>query len=136
YEIGLDLEWQPLNRGARARNERAKFQQAQAEASISNLEQLIDAELYQAAVETRRQWERIRATEAAVQAREEELRAMREQFEVGLATTLDVLTIQEHLVEARLDAATARVRYIQSLTNLYAREGTLLDRRGVRLASD
>lgn len=131
YEVGLDLEWQPLNRGARARADRARFEQAQAEAALHNLGQLIDAEVHQASVEVWRQWERIQATRSAVQSREEELRAVREQFEVGIATTLDVLLVQENLIQARLDAATAQVRYIQTLTELYAVEGTLLDRRGV-----
>ncbi|MDK2972725.1 MAG: outer membrane protein [Candidatus Sumerlaeota bacterium] len=131
YELGLDFEVQPLNRAERARQQRAEFELAQAEAAVANLEQLIDAQVQEAAVEARRQWERIGATATTVAAREEELRAVREEFDVGLATTLDVLAVQERLVQARLDAATAKVRYIEGLTELYWREGTLLERRGV-----
>lgn len=131
YEIGANLEWQPLNRAARARDRRARFQQQQAEASILNLEQLIDADVYQAAVEVERQWQRIIATREAVDARREELRAVQAEYEVGLGTNLDVLTVQENLVTAQLEEVTARIRYIQGLTELYAREATLLDRRGI-----
>lgn len=131
YEAGLRLEWEPLNRAARARAARAQFQQTRAEAAIANLEQLLATDVRQAALEVERQWQRYIAVQQTVAGRTEELRAAQAQFDVGFSTTLDLLQIQVQLIQSQVDVVTARVRYIQALTNLYAEEGTLLDRRGV-----
>lgn len=40
---------------------------------------------------------------------------------------------QRLLIEARVEAATAKIRYRQALASLYRTEGTLLDRRGIRV---
>jgi outer membrane protein TolC len=47
---------------------------------------------------------------------------------------LDVLQVQRDYIQSQVDDATARVRYIEALTELYAAEGTLLERRGISLA--
>ena len=52
---------------------------------------------------------------------------------MGAASNIDVLLVQSALIQAQLDEVTARIRYIQALTNLYYSEGTLLDRRGVEI---
>jgi len=131
YNIGLNFQMQPLNRAERARDARARFQRAQAEAALANFEELLELDVRRSAVEIERQWERILATEEVVRGREEQLRAARERVLAGLITTLDSLQIQRDFVQAQVDLATARIRYIQSLTELYRREGTLLDRRGI-----
>ncbi|HOZ47541.1 MAG TPA: TolC family protein [Candidatus Hydrogenedentes bacterium] len=131
FQVGLSFEVSLTNRAERARHLRAMFQQEQAEASVSNLEQLIEAEVRQAAVEAERQWQRIQATEKEVASREEELRVEQDQFRVGRSTNLDVLQVQQGLIQAKVDEVTARVGYIQAITALYRTEGTLLERRGV-----
>lgn len=131
YDIGLQFEMQPLNRAERARDSRARFQRDQAEAAIDNLAELLELEVRLAAVEAERQWERIVATEEVVAGRQEQLRAAQEQVFAGLITTLDALQIQRDFVQAQVDLATSRIRYIQALTELFRREGTLLDRRGI-----
>jgi outer membrane protein TolC len=50
-----------------------------------------------------------------------------------MATNLDVLQVERDFIESQVDDATARVRYIQALTQLYAAEGTLLERRGISM---
>ena len=131
YEVGLSLEIDPINRSQKSTHQRALFQQQQAEVSILNLEQLIEAEVRSAVIEVQRQWEKIMATKELVKSREEELKVEQAQFVVGRSTNLDVLQVQENLIQAQLDEVTSRIHYIQSLTSLYQVEGTLLDRRGV-----
>ncbi|MCX5770911.1 MAG: TolC family protein [Candidatus Hydrogenedentes bacterium] len=131
FAVGVSLEVPLLNRAERARYRRARFIEAQAEASVGNLEQLLEAEVRAAVVEVGRQWERVTSTRAAVVAREEQLRIQQDRFSVGMSTDLDVLLVQRDLIQAQVGEVTARVQYIQALTNLYKAEGTLLARRGV-----
>ena len=131
YEFGLSLDIDPLNRGQKSSYQRALFQQQQAEVSILNLEQIIEANVRSAVIEVRRQWERISATGKVVKSREEELEVEKSQFVVGRSTNLDVMQVQNNLIQAQLDEVSARIQYIESLSSLYQMEGTLLDRRGV-----
>jgi outer membrane protein TolC len=61
------------------------------------------------------------------------LRIAQDRNAVGKATNLDVQIVQRNLIQAEVDEGTARVGYIEALTSLYAAEGTLLERRGIRL---
>jgi outer membrane protein TolC len=131
YEAGVSLDVSPLNRGERARNDRAELGVDRAEAALSNLEQLVETDVRQAVIEAQRQWEQIAANREVVKSREEELRVERGRFVVGKSTNLDVLQVERNLIEAQLNEVTARVRYIEALTDLYSAEGTLLDRRGI-----
>ena len=136
FRVGLDFETPILYRGERARHDRAKLYQAQAGASVSDVEQGVATQVRQAIVEVERQWERIGATQEAVNSRLEELRIAQDRNAVGKATNLDVQIVQRNLIQAEVDEVTARVRYIEALTGLYAAEGTLLERRGIRLDSE
>lgn len=131
YQVGVTFDMSPINRAERARYRRAKFERESSEAALSNLEQVIEAEVRNAVIEAQRQAERIPATQETLKSRQEELRVEEGRFRVGISTNIDVLLIQQALIQAQLDEVTARVRYIQALTALYNREGTLLDRRGV-----
>jgi len=131
FAVGVSLQVPLLNRGEKARYRRARYIEERAEASVANLEQLLEAEVRAAVVEVERQWERVAATRAAVEAREEQLRIQQDRFSVGMSTDLDVLIVQRDLIQAQVGEVTARIQYIQALTNLYKAEGTLLARRGV-----
>jgi outer membrane protein TolC len=133
YRFGLQFEVPILNRGERARYTRAKLGREQAETAIANLQQMLDTQVHQAAVEVERQWQRIAATQEAVASRQEEMRVQQDRYSVGLSTNLDVLQVQRDLIFAQVNEVTARVSYIQALVGLYAAEGTLLERRGVTL---
>ena len=134
YQFGLSLDMSPLNRAERANHRRAKFSQQQAEVALENLERVIEAEVRQAALEVERQWERIGATDEVVKSRKDELEVEQSRFMVGKSTNLDVAQVHRDLIQAQLEEVTARVRYIQAITSLYLKEGTLLSRRGVSVA--
>jgi len=131
YEAEVTLDVSPLNRAERARNDRAELEVDRAEAALSNLEQLVETDVRQAVIEAQRQWEQITANREVVKSREEELRVERGLFVVGKSINLNVLQVERNLIEAQLNEVTARVRYIEALTDLYSAEGTLLDRRGI-----
>ena len=50
----------------------------------------------------------------------------------GKSTGYAVLQVQRDLVSANLDEAQARTAYTNALISLYGRDGTLLQRRGVK----
>lgn len=134
YSVGLQFETALFNRAERARFRRAQLSQERGSDYIAQLEEEIAAEVRQALVEVSRQWERLAATAQAVLSRNEAVRVIQGRHEVGKATNLDVLQVQRDYIQSQVDDATARVRYIESLTELYAAEGTLLERRGISMA--
>lgn len=129
--IGVQLGLPLTRRGEAARWERARLDRDRAEAALEDLALRVAEQVRAAAVEVQAQWPRVAATRDAVTAREEELRIEQDRYEVGMARHLDVLLVQRLLIEARVEAATSRVRYRQALASLYRAEGTLLDRRGI-----
>ncbi len=133
YSVGLQFEIALFNRAERARHLRAQLSQERGAGYITQLEEEIAADVRQAMVEVDRQWERLAATTEAVLSRREAVRVIEGRHEVGKATNLDVLQVQRDLIQSQVDDATARVRYIEALTDLYAAEGTLLERRGIAL---
>ncbi len=133
YAVGLNFQMPILNRGERARHQRARFEEDRALAAIFNLEQLIEVDVRSACVEVERQWERHQATQAAVEARQEELRIEQDRYMVGMSTNLDILQVQRNLIASQVQEVTARIDYIRALTQLFRAEGTLLERRGINM---
>ena len=136
YRIGAQFETPILYREEKARFTRAKLTARQAALSVTDLEQAIATQVRQAVVEVERQWERIGAAEEAIKSRAEQLRVTEGRNAVGKTTNLDLFLVQRDFVQAQVDQITARVKYVQALTGLYAAEGTLLDRRGISLDAE
>ena len=124
------------NRAEKARYQRARLQEEQAEAVVWRVEQTIESEVRKAVVSVQRHAEQIAASEQEVASREKELDIETEQFRLGRSTNLNVLQVQRDLVEAKVAEATARVRYFQAVAALYRSEGTLLTRRGIVLDNE
>lgn len=133
YSIGIEFQTPLLNRAEKARHLRARLTSDRADRSLAELEQLVAADVRRAAVEVEKQWQRLASTHEAVQSREEQLRVAQGRYAVGKTSNLDLLIVQRDYIQAQVDEVTAKVRYIQALTDLYTAEGTLLERRGIRV---
>ncbi|HPO12161.1 MAG TPA: TolC family protein [Candidatus Hydrogenedentes bacterium] len=133
YRIGIEFQTPILYRAERARLKRAKLYHGQGERSVAELEQALAAEVRQAAIEVEKQWQRIQSTQKALVSRTEQLRVEKGRNEAGRTTNLEYLRVQRDFIQAQVDEITARIKYIQALSSLYAAEGTLLDRRGITL---
>lgn len=133
YTVGLELDMPLGNRAERARHRQAILVETQVERILTDTAQRIRSEVREALTNVRSQWAQIEAAELAERSRVEELRIEQDRYEVGLVTNLDVLQVQRLLIEAQVAAATARAEYIKAITTLYAAEGTLLERRGIRM---
>lgn len=134
YRLVLEVEVPLVGRGELARYRSARLSELRAEALLEDTALRVAEEVRRAVIGVETEWARVEATAEAVASREEELRIERERYEAGEGRNLDVLAIQRLLVEARVAAATATVRYLQALTDLDRAEGTLLEERGIALA--
>lgn len=134
FSAGLILSHDLDDRQARARDLAARASWRQAKESVENLRQLIDLDVRLAVNEFKRSRQQIAATKATRLLQEETLKAEMERFDVGASTALLVAQAQRDLLASAIDEVEAIVNCRQALVKLYLAEGSLLERRGVRLA--
>jgi outer membrane protein TolC len=138
YDVtaGVNFEFSLPNRQARAQHARSTYTRQQLEASVTNMEQMVQHDVRSAHVEVLRSRQQIEATLVARDLQEQKLLAEQEKFRVGKSTNFLVLQAQRDFVASQLDEARAMVAYLDALVNLYLQEGTLLERRGIESYTD
>jgi outer membrane protein len=82
-------------------------------------------------IEVLRTRQQINATRVTRELQEKKLDAELEKFRVGKSTNYLVLQAQRDFTASQRDEVHSMVSYLNSLTNLYLMEGTLLERRGI-----
>lgn len=134
FSAGASLSYVLGNRAAQARDEEARASRQQAAAAVANLAQLVELEVRLAATQVERARQQITATAATRVLREQTLRAEQERFRVGASTSLLVAQAQRDLVASQIAEVEAIIGYRIFLIDLYVAEGSLLERRGIRMA--
>ncbi len=129
--IGVELEYPPLNRSARATHRRAVLTRDQSTAALQNLSELAEQDVRSAYIEVLRAREQVSATAATRKYREEALEVEIAWFQVGKSTSLVVNIAQRDLLSSRVAEVEAVVNYLTALVDLYRLEGSLLERRGI-----
>ena len=124
------------NRQAKAQDRAARVSRHQAEDSVENLKQLVELDVRLAVNEFERTRKQITATRATRLLQDETLKAEKERFDVGVSTALLVAQAQRDLLLSTINEAEAIINCRKSLIRLYLAEGSLLERRGIRLARD
>jgi outer membrane protein TolC len=124
------------NRAAEARDLAARTAESQAADAIHNLEHLIRLDVRLALNEVERARKQIAASKATRMFEEETLSAENKRFDVGASTALLVAQAQRDLLASRIAEVQAIVNYRLALIQLYLAEGSLLERRGIRIAGD
>ncbi|MDG5816671.1 TolC family protein [Chitinispirillales bacterium ANBcel5] len=130
-EGGLTLSFPVTQGGARERHRRAQLSKEQLCLSIENMVRLIEYEVRSAYAEVNRAYKQIEAASVTESLQKEKLRAEEEKFAAGKSTGFLVLQAQRDLIGAQIEKARARVAFSNSVTDLYLKDGTLLERRGV-----
>ena len=130
---GLRLSRPLSNRAAEARHTAARAGRRQVEEALANLSQLIRLDVRLAINELDRSRQQITASAATRALQEKTLAAEKERFDVGASTTLLVAQAQRDLLASRIAEIEAIVQYRLALVNLYLAEGSLLERRGIRI---
>lgn len=133
---GLRISTRLGNRTAQASHLAAQASRDQAQAALENLKSLIHLDVLLAANEAKRTREQIEASKVTRQLQEQTLEAEQERFRVGDITSLLVAQAQRDLLVSRLAEIEAIVEYRIALVRFFQAEGSLLERRGIRLNFD
>jgi len=129
--VGVAFEYPPINRAARAADQRARLTRQQSAEAVGNFSQLIEVDVRTAYLEVLRTREQVAATAVTRRLREETVRAETEKFRVGKSTTLLVAQAQRDLLVAQIFEVQAMTGYLKAFVELYRLEGSLLERRGI-----
>ncbi len=135
YEFATGIRFSSYigNRAAKARQIAARVSSSQASAAVENLKNLVKLDVLLAVNELTRTREQITASTATRRFEEQTLKAEQERFSVGDTTSLLVAQAQRDLLVSQLNEIQAIVEYRIALVQLYLAEGSLLERRGIRL---
>ena len=120
-QFNLGLSWPIFNRFQREQQiatANSSAELADASAAESRRQVLANVTAALAALDAARL--RIGITQTSVQAAQEDLRVQQERFRLGAATIVEVLTSQEALNQAEVDAVTARFDYVRARAQLSA----------------
>ncbi len=133
YTIGILVEYPLGNRFAKSELVMADLENQKALLALKELENRVIREVREAYRQIDTNRKRIAAAEAARRLAEERLRTETRRFELGLATSYDVLDFQEKLTVVRSRELRARIDYRESLVNLERVKGTLIQAKGISL---
>ena len=138
YDVtaGVNFEFPPINRDARAQYRRATLSRQQAEEAVQNLSEFVQVDVRSAYVEVLRTQEQIGATAKTREFRDEALRAEREKFKVGKSTNFQLAQAERDALGARIGEVEAVVNHLKARAELYRLDGSLLLRRHIEAPGD
>jgi outer membrane protein len=120
-QLNLALSWPIFNRFQREQQIATAVSSAElAEANASEARRQVLANVTSALAALEAARLRIGITQTSVQAAREDLRVQQERFRLGAGTIVDVLTSQEALNQAEVDAVNARFDYVRARAQLSA----------------
>ena len=128
YNFGVQISVPFDNAAAKAQQTRSRIEVNQAELNHRELQSQVTLEVRQSIATIQSSRERVDASRTAVELAEENLRAQQKRFEVGMATTKDLLDFQQRLTQARVDQVQANFDYAIAVAAWRRAQGTLLDR--------
>lgn len=137
YEVTAGLRFEQLlgNDRAAASDRQAAFRRERAERAVGNLASLVRLDVDLALNEITRAHAQIDASRRTAELMQEVVEAERARLEVGETTELVLAQAERDLVEAQVAEVAALVAYRVALVRLWASEGSLLQRRAVRLGA-
>jgi outer membrane protein len=133
YNFGAVLEVPIDNADAKARYAEAKVNSETARLSLSQLEENVTLEITQSTNNLKALLKETEATRLARELAEENVHNQQARYDVGLATTKDLIDFQDRLTEAERAEIVALTNYNIELARLHRADGTLLRERSVLL---
>jgi len=131
WGVGANLEVPLDNAQAKADYSKANIDFEQSSLSLRQLQETVTLEIKQAVSNLQTDLKSIDATRIARELAEENLRNQKARYDVGLATTKDLLDYQDQLTQARFREINALTRYNTDLAEMRRVEGSLLSARNV-----
>jgi len=134
WNVGLSFQY-PLGNDA-AMNEyiRSRLQVEQIRTQIRSLESTVENDVKIAIRSIETNFKQIEVTDRGKAFAEERLRSFIKKNEVGLATTKDVLDVENDLATAKDNQIKALVGYSEAITQLWRVTGELLEKLGITVA--
>jgi outer membrane protein TolC len=133
WSFGLTLTYPFGNRAAENDYRKSRLKTEQTALQIKSLEDTVIKDTKAAIRGVATGYKQIEVTERGRSYAEERLKAFIRKNEVGLATTKDVLDVENDLASARNNFISAIVVYNNALTQLWQVTGELLEREGIRV---
>ncbi|MDD5758247.1 MAG: TolC family protein [Desulfobulbaceae bacterium] len=131
YAGGLSLEFPLKNRESKAKHAAASWSLEQANAALSNMEQLVQVEVRSAHVDVEQASAQVKAATATATLREKALALEQEKFRLGRSTTIQVAQAQRDLLESQILQSKAVVGARKAMLDLHRLEGSLLTHLGI-----
>jgi len=131
YGAGATIEIPIDNAQAKADYSKANISFEQSRLSLRQVEENVTLEIKQAVSNLQTDLKSIDATRIARELAAENLRNQQARYDVGLATTKDLLDFQDQLTQARFREIEALTRYNTDLAEMRRVEGSLLSARNV-----
>ncbi len=133
WSVGLNFSYPLGNRAAENDYRKSRLKTEQTALQIKSLEESAAKEVKAAIRAVTSGYKQIDVADRGRAYGEERLKAFMRKNEVGLATTKDVLDVENDLVAAKNNQITAVVGYVNAITQLWLITGELLEREDVRI---
>jgi outer membrane protein TolC len=131
--VGMQLEYLLGNRAARSRKDHVLLKRQQAIKAIANHKQIVHYDVRLAINEIEHARKQIAATRVTLMYQKQTAKAEKARFAVGASTALMVSQAYRDLLAARNAEIEAIINYRIALIQLYVAEGSLLERRGLKV---
>ena len=131
YAVGATVEIPLGNAQAKADYAAANIGLSQSQLSLQKLQEQVTLEIKNAVSNLQSDLKSIEATRIARQLAEENLRNQKARYDVGLATTKDLLDYANRLTLTQFAEVQALTRYNTDLAEMHRADGTLLSARSV-----
>ena len=136
WSVGLSVSYAIQNRSARALSTIADLALEQGRLQYSDTALGIRTEVRQSARAVETAAEQIDSARASRRLEEKNLEAQQKRYENGLATSFQVLEVQEDLTAAKERVVRAITGYRRALTQYYKAIGKLLEVKGIELEDE
>jgi outer membrane protein TolC len=136
WSIGLNFTYPFGNRAAENDYRKSRLKTEQAALQIKSLEEGATKDVKAAIRGVATGYKQIEVTDRGRVFAEERLRAFIRKNEVGLATTKDVLDVENDLTTAKYNQIIALVDYNNAITQLWQVTGEILERVGIQIVEN
>lgn len=133
WGVGLTFTYPLGNRAAENEYRKNRLKVEQAALQVRNQEELIANEVRSAVRAVEANYKQLEVTDRGRAFAEERLRAWIRKAEVGLATTKDVLDVENDLATAKDNQIKAQVAYANAITQLWKSTGQILEKEQIHL---
>jgi outer membrane protein TolC len=136
WSVGLSFSYPIGNRAAENDYRRSRLKTEQTALLIKSLEEGATKDVKAAIRGVANGYKQIEVAERGRAYAEERLKAFIRKNEVGLATTRDVLDVENDLANAKNNQITALVAYNNAITQLWQVTGEILEREGIHVVEN